>query len=671
VRDRITGLVLARTRQTLDVDYLLKYPEGRLMFNRPIPSVVDGGPIFNAGVPPGNLVFIEVGYETILDGFEKTAQGGRVRQQIGDHVAVGATYIKDELQSGPYDLTAGDVEVRLAQGTRLIAEYADSRGSGATTYASEDGGLTYAEQPQAVEGEGKAWRAAAEMDVGEWFGRKGRYQVRAYAKSLDPGFYGNGTLQEAGTDKLGVSATAKPTAADTVLFRFDREQRTGDPLAPGSPTELRNTTLQWGHERARWGASCEYLGTEALLGGDGGGTQSSSYAAARAWMKLGEKLAGRVDTQQTLTGNENDQTTVGVQYQALPSLALDLRGTDGTTGSSAQAGAVLKVGESQIYLTERLADDQAGEKLATVLGARSAIGPSSRVYTEYQWENAEGGGKRNSLVGLQRQWDLAPGFRFLLSGEAAEVDTAGAESRRTAVAGGLSYSRPGVFTAVTRDEWRRETSRQSGGREATQIFTFNQVDYKLDEDFTLLGRWRFSRTRDRDGFEEARFEERMVGLAYRPVSNDRLNLLARYAQIFDARPLTPADPLKVSYRTDVASVDGVLQVTPRLEWVWKLALRDRRDAEGDYPAVDSKTYLGIQRINWLLRDRFEVGAEYRLLEQRLADDRRQGWLGELMWRPMQHFRFGLGYNFTDFSDNEYSLNDYKVHGWFLRAQARY
>ncbi len=668
VRDRITGLVLERRRQARDIDYLVKYPEGRLMFQRPIPSVVDGGPLFSPGVPPGNPVFLEAGYETVAGGFEKAARGGRVRQQIGDHVAVGATYVEDEAPSGRYELAAGDVEIRLAEGTRLVAEYADSAGSGATTFASEDGGLTYAEEPVTAGGAGRAWRAAAEVDAGEWFGRPGRVRLRAYVKDVDPGFFSNGTFREAGTEKAGASATWKPGGADTFVVRFDRELREGDPSAGTSPTELRTTAAQWGHESKRWGVACEYLGTESESGGEVGAERRSAHAAARGWIRLGEKLTGRVDAQRTLSGEERDQATVGVQYQALPSLALELRGTDGTLGRSAQGGAVLKVGESQIYLTEKLAEDRAGEKLSTVLGARSPIGRSSRIYTEYQWETFDGGQRLNSLVGLQRQWDLGPGFRFLLSGEATQVDAEAGASRRTAVAGSLSYSKPGRFTWVTRDEWRRD----GGSRESEQIFTFNQIDYRLNDDLSVLGRWRFSRTRSREtGEDEARFEERVIGLGYRPVRNDRLNVLARYTQIFDRRPTISGDPRPSSSRTDVASVDGILQLTPRIEWVSKLAFRDRTSEECGYEGVSSRSRLGIQRLNWLFWNRFELGAEYRLLEQRLARDRRQGWLGELMWQPARNFRFGVGYNFTDFSDDEYSENDFRAGGWFVRAQARY
>jgi len=49
----------------------------------------------------------------------------------------------------------------------------------------------------------------------------------------------------------------------------------------------------------------------------------------------------------------------------------------------------------------------------------------------------------------------------------------------------------------------------------------------------------------------------------------------------------------------------------------------------------------------------------------------QGWLIEATWEVIRHFRVGAGYNFTDFSDNEFSPNDYSSQGWFIRVQGRY
>ena len=96
--------------------------------------------------------------------------------------------------------------------------------------------------------------------------------------------------------------------------------------------------------------------------------------------------------------------------------------------------------------------------------------------------------------------------------------------------------------------------------------------------------------------------------------------------------------------------------------------QEQIDAAG---AVESNTLLAIQRLNVDVWRPIALGVEFRLLGQREADDLRQGWLGEVMWKVQKHFRVGGGYNFTDFSDNEFSQNDYSIHGWFLRVQGRY
>jgi hypothetical protein len=121
----------------------------------------------------------------------------------------------------------------------------------------------------------------------------------------------------------------------------------------------------------------------------------------------------------------------------------------------------------------------------------------------------------------------------------------------------------------------------------------------------------------------------------------------------------------------VVSFDSAFQVTPRAEWLAKLAYRGMRETVGNRLPVETDTYLVIQRINVELWKRLELGAEFRVLGQRQADDQRRGLLGEVMWNFTPEFRFGTGYNFTDFSDDVFSTNDYSVEGWFLRVQGRY
>jgi hypothetical protein len=118
-------------------------------------------------------------------------------------------------------------------------------------------------------------------------------------------------------------------------------------------------------------------------------------------------------------------------------------------------------------------------------------------------------------------------------------------------------------------------------------------------------------------------------------------------------------------------MEAAYDVTRRVEWFTKLAARTQEETVSGLPSIRSRSYLAIQRLNLGIWKPIELGLEYRVLGQDEANDRRQGWLTEVMWSLHEHFRIGGGFNFTDFSDNEFSSNDYSVTGWFFRIQGRY
>jgi uncharacterized repeat protein (TIGR01451 family) len=668
VRDKNTGLVISREPQRRNVDYIFKHEEGRLMFQRPISSVAESGSIVNQEILHGHPVFIHVDYETILNSLEKTGSGGRVRRQIGDHVAVGGTYIQDELASGSYDLTAFDAEVRLGQGTRFTAEYADSEGNDSRMFVSEDGGLSYTEVAANGVEEGSAWKATAELDVGEWFGQPDRFQVDLYYKELEPGFFSSGNFLEQGTDKMGVHANLNVTDRDKIQLRHDREERTGGGVTPAQTGDTTIDSVQWFRTHDRWGVAAEYFSSE--LDDDATGSdERSGLGAMQFWIKPTDKLKARLEHQETFTGDSNDQTRLGLEYQALPSLALELEGTDGRVGHSARAGAIFTHGESKIYLSERLDESRIGTKRTTVVGSKAPIGPSSRVYTEYQWEDSETGADRAlSLLGAQRQWETEKGLKLLLSGEVADIDSGGDTSRRSAVSSSISYARSEDLKVLSRQEVRFE----DGTTDRVQYFTVNQFDYRVKPSATVLARYRYSKTRDRDSDTiESRFEERTVGVAFRPVDHDRFNSLAKYTRLLDQRPLNVGggDPTRTTM--DVVSLETAFDLNRRVEWLTKEAFRLQREEADGLPAVETESLLTIQRFNVNLWKPIDLGAEYRILTERESSDQRQGWLSELTWKLMENFRVGAGYNFTDFSDDEFSQNDYSVKGWFFRVQGRY
>jgi hypothetical protein len=162
-----------------------------------------------------------------------------------------------------------------------------------------------------------------------------------------------------------------------------------------------------------------------------------------------------------------------------------------------------------------------------------------------------------------------------------------------------------------------------------------------------------------------------VGLAYRPVRNDRLNALFRYTQLDDLRPeILGAFEIRET-KMGVLAAESAYRLHRRLEWWAKLALREEKERIEGLPWVESDLRLAITRFNVMLLKRLDIGIEYRVLDDREADDQKSGWLGELTFEVLENFRVGAGYNFTDFSDDEFTTNDYSVDGWFLRVQGRY
>ena len=185
--DKDTHLELSRVPQQQNVDYAIKYDEGRIIFNRPISSVQADDRLVNEDLLQGNPVFIQVNYEARVDAFEQTNSGARVRQQIGNHVGVGATYVKEDKLSSEYELTGFDTEIRFGKNSRVVAEVAQSKGTDAITFISDDGGYTYLPVAPSGTQEGDAYKLGAELDVGEWFGKPDRFQVGAYVRRQDEG----------------------------------------------------------------------------------------------------------------------------------------------------------------------------------------------------------------------------------------------------------------------------------------------------------------------------------------------------------------------------------------------------------------------------------------------------------------------------------------------------
>jgi len=190
---------------------------------------------------------------------------------------------------------------------------------------------------------------------------------------------------------------------------------------------------------------------------------------------------------------------------------------------------------------------------------------------------------------------------------------------------------------------------------------------------------------------DARFSEVNLGFAWRPHASGRWAVFGRYTYLYDIASAGEDDGEDYDQRTRVASLEGVYSPNARWEFAAKLARREgevrfgRQDLAEDFapdsplqrtyqrgagPWFDSSaTFSAVQARMRLADSRWSGLAEYRRLDA-AEGGLREGWLIGADREVGRNLRLGVGYNFTDFSDN-LTRQGYEYEGWFLNVVGRY
>jgi len=657
VHDQHTGLLLHRIAQQRNVDYRIKYREGRIWFTRPISSVIADGTLIGANPLSGNPVTIQVDYESPVDGLEAGISGARFKQRFADgRFSIGGIHIEDDGGAEQYTLDGLDMEVKL-QTARIVAEYAKSEGTDSLVFRSDDGGHQFSPVTAGTAQDGSAYKLAAEFDAGAWFGSAGRLLGSAYYKHRDAGFISNGNFSLHDDRQYGAVLNYKLNDLNSVLFRVDDQLQ-------GPDMSSRQTSLNWRHSRDRLVLEGEYLDRQASTLGTSG-----SAVALRAQYEWTDSVTVSVEHQQSTSGDSVTQSAAGLEYAFKEKLLLSGRVVVSAEGEAFQGGASWDTAFGRLYAQQQLLGPESSDDSGkTVLGAEAPFGAGGTVYSEYQWDRTGDRRGLRSITGIRRDWSVTDGLSLLVSGEQTTLQAPdGSENELYALIGGASFDRNGI-KFNTRNEWRQ----QRGVKSLNQFATFNYGEVKLRPGFTFLGEYRQSKSEDllQPG-QSTSFQEASLGFAIRPTDHDRWNVLFKVSSLdSDATP-AQIDPRYDDSTADLISTDWSVQLHQRIEWVGKQAFKRKLTELDGLSAIETNTSLSIQRLNFDIPRNFSLGAEYRRLDQKEADDVRAGWLGEVMWDAFEHLGIGVGYNFTEFSSDLRFDSDYSEYGWFLRVQGKY
>ncbi len=703
VRDKDSGLVLHSQDLVAGIDYEVNSLQGRVILTQPLSATADGSTLIRSGGSlSGNPAFLVVGYEYSpgLEQLDDLAYGGRAAYWINDKVRVGVTGSMQE-QTGRQDQTLGgaDLLLRHSDGTWLKLESAQSEGDSLDQRFSYDGGFGFGQEVAGTDGRARANRIETAFDLKDLVeDSEGRGSF--YYESRDAGFSAPGRLSDLASDQVGGSFTAPLGENTEAIFKADQTEedagRSRRAVEGGIAHDLSDAwRLSAGlrSDRQTYGSAYQnrYIGTYA--GYDDGNYDEGErtdalvqalYHAEKDWSVYG---FGQGTLNRDGSRQANNRLGVGGDYRLNERTSLNGELSGGNLGLGAKAGVGYDASDrTNVYLNYELDSDRSDDGFASrsglnasgrtgqfVSGARSRWTDSTSVYAEQRLQHGDQAGLIQGY-GL----DFAPDdhWSYGVTGEFGSFneDTDYALKRRA-----LGF-KVGYSDADLRYASRLEYRQDSSDVQDLRVWLMrNNLSYKVNPDWRFIGKLDFSvGDSDRGDYFDGDFVEASLGYAYRPVFNDRLNLLAKYTYLADLPPpdqVSTATGQNVDYaqRSHVFAVDGIYDLNERWsvggKYAYRLSeLRMSRDTSADW--FDSRGQLMAARVDWHVVKKWDLMAEVRRRDEFAANDSRTGVLVGAYRHFGNHFKAGVGYNFSDFSDDLTDMS-FRSQGWFFNAVGKY
>jgi lipopolysaccharide assembly outer membrane protein LptD (OstA) len=380
----------------------------------------------------------------------------------------------------------------------------------------------------------------------------------------------------------------------------------------------------------------------------------------------------------SLTREQNSRVGAGGSLRLTQRFRIDGEISDGDLGTGGRLGTSYLLSErSSLYLNYGIENERTdnGRRMRRgdfVSGAKTRLSDSSSVYVEERYQNGDSMTGLTHATGVnlvtKERWNFGANTEI---GRLRDSQT-GARTDRKAAGGRVGYGLA-RFQASSAVEYRRDNAEQPNLMltERTLWLFRNNFEFKLARDWRVLGKLDHSISESSLGdLYGGGYTEGVLGYAYRPVKHNRFNALAKYTYFFNV-PTTDqvnfqnatADFIQ---RSHIAALDFTVDLTRSWSVGGKYAYRlgevslDR--ALRNF--LDNTAQLGVLRVDWRFRKNWESLAEARVLDLRDIRQRRQGALASIYRYLGPKMKVGIGYNFTEFSDDLTDLSfDHK--GVFL------
>jgi flagellar motor protein MotB len=687
VRDKDSGMVLGVNNLTPVLDYDIDYLQGRILLALPLPTTADDGLLVSSDSIGGHPVFLVVRYE-FTPGFDDPnilAAGGRVHYWINDHVKVGVTASQDDEEDIENSLGGADLTLRKSSESWLKLETGRTKGPGMFATNSLDGGYTFGTSDafDVSEVDASAYRVDASLGFKDFF-ENGRGRVTLYMQDLEAGYSAPSLATAQDLTQYGGTAELPFTNRLNALLKMDKiDQQEGLETESGELDLDYRMSEHWTlgsgmRHDSRNDNSAEVPATQE----EGVRTDMVLrllYDSHARWTTYGF-------VQETIksSGNreDNDRIGAGGSLRLTDRFNFDGEVSGGDLGPGGRLETEFLYSDlttlysNYTFENERTDNGLRARKGTMASGFRTRYSDSTSVYHEERYTHGDVPTGLMHSTGVE----LVPFDRVnfgvnLDLGTLRDPNTA-AELERTAlgVSAGYGFDKLKIASAL---EYRVDNTEQadaSFSKRTSWLFK-NSLKYQLSEDWRLIGKFNYAVSESSMGdYYNGDYTEAVLGYAYRPVHHDRLNALLKYTYFYNL-PSTDQESgtdTGVIQRSHIGSVDVMYDLTSRWTVGGKYAYRhgqvalDRENPE----FFDSRANLYVLRADWHFVHRWDTLFEVRMLDLPDAQDRRSGALLGIYRHLGNHIKVGVGYNFSDFSDDLTQL-DYEHQGLFINLIGKY
>jgi len=686
LRDKDSGLVMGTVNLRPSIDYEIDYLQGRIVLAEPLSSTAADDLLVRTSGLSGQLAYLVVRYE-YTPGFEDLhtwTTGGQGDVWLNNYIRLGVTASSNDAGVDGSSLRGADVMLRKSTDSWVKFQTGKSDGLVSSSFYSNDGGFGFTSYNSAAfaNASADAYRADVSLGLGDILsGTRGR--LTYYTQHLDAGYSAPGFDTLTPTDYSGGTLTLPMGERWSVNAKADRKAQEEGLTTTAEELDLaykanKNWSVSSGVRQDNREDNSPLVPATQQQGERTDVVAQLAYDSLARWRAY---TFAQDTVSKSGDRDDNERAGVGGSYRVTNALRIDAEASEGNLGPGGKLGTNYLVSDhTTLYLNysleNELADTGVFQRQGTLVsGMKERLTDSSSVYVEERYQDIDSASGLTHATGVTLRPDDR--WNFGINAELGTLVDSQTDAQTKRKAGGIrvGYGHDKIqFSSGV--EYRDDEMEQPDAATYTKLKTWlfrNNFKYQVAPDWRLIGKLDHSMSDASQGqFYDGGYTEAVLGYGYRPVQSDRLDMLAKYTYFYNvptAGQVTPQDTAaQFIQKSHIASIDVSYDLTRQWTVGGKYAYRmGEASLERVNPQFfDNTAELYIVRVDWHFRQEWEGMIEGRALEMPDLNQTRSGALVALYRHLGKHVKAGLGYNFTNFSEDLTDMS-FKSHGIFMNV----